>query len=77
MARLLLTLLVLLSLTGCPDQNTAPTAEQIAAYQAELKQAQSGKAFWQSTATVLSIIVLLALAAGMVLGSKARKDSDE
>ena len=79
MVRTLLIVLVLLTLTGCPEtpQTTTLTAEQIAAYQAELHAAQNGKGFWQSTATILGCLAFFTLAVGMVLGSKAKKDSDE
>lgn len=77
MARTLLALIILLTLTGCPDQNTTLSAEQIAAYQAQLKEAQTSKSFWQTTATILGSFIILALIVGIVLGSKAKDDADE
>jgi|GEM_PF-3155775 len=77
MARTLLTIVVLLMLTGCPQEQTGITPEQIAAYQAELKQAEASRSFWQCTAGILTGLTILALIVGIVMGSKAKKDSDE
>jgi hypothetical protein len=79
MVRILPIASVIVALAGCPpkEKPAPPTAEQVAAYQAEAKEAQKSRGFWQNTATFLGFISLITLAVGMVLGSSARKDADE
>lgn len=78
MVRLLLTIVILLTLTGCPpkQENDSTTAQQLAQRTAELEQARDSKSFWQTTASILVGLIILALVIGIVLGSKAKSDAD-
>jgi hypothetical protein len=76
MKRLILIIAVLLTLTGCPQKESSEQ-ERLAQQRVELEEARRHKEFWQTTATILGCLVMLALAAGTVLGSKAKEDSEK
>jgi hypothetical protein len=76
MKRLILIIAALFILTGCPGKD-AGEQQRLAQQQAELEDARKRKEFWQTTAIVLGGLVIVALAAGTMLGSKAKEDADE
>ena len=79
MARTLLIVAILLTLSGCPKEQKADdtAVQQLAQRTAELEKANESKSFWQTTASILTGLIILALVVGMVLGSKAKSDADE